>query len=49
VIIERRVIYFPRPDFLEAMRSYGDEIGKSLPNDPPFRFIVPALVLNLRL
>ncbi len=50
MIIERRVLYFPRPDFLEAMRSYGDEIGKSLPNAPPSRFIFdPAILESLSL
>jgi two-component system chemotaxis response regulator CheY len=39
MIIESRILFFPRPDFLEAVRGYSDEIGKPLPNIPPARFL----------
>ncbi|OAN46609.1 hypothetical protein A6A04_05715 [Paramagnetospirillum marisnigri] len=35
MILERRVIVFPRADFLDAMRRYGERIGKNLPNTAP--------------
>lgn len=35
MIIERRVIVFPRADFLDAMRRYGERIGKVMPDTPP--------------
>lgn len=35
MIQERRVILFPRADFLDAMRRYGGRIGKNLPDSAP--------------
>lgn len=35
MILERRVIVFPRADFLDAMRRYGERIGKVMPDTPP--------------
>ncbi|RAU23328.1 hypothetical protein CU669_04120 [Paramagnetospirillum kuznetsovii] len=35
MILERRVIVFPRSDFLDAIRRYGERIGKNLPNTAP--------------
>ncbi|TAN76963.1 MAG: response regulator [Magnetospirillum sp.] len=35
MILERRVIVFPRADFLDAMRRYGERIGKNLPDTAP--------------
>ena len=35
MIIERRVILFPRADFLDAIRRYGERIGKAMPDTPP--------------
>lgn len=35
MIVERRVIVFPRADFLDAMRRYGERIGKNLPDTAP--------------
>lgn len=35
MIIERRVIVFPRADFLDAMRRYGERIAKIMPDTPP--------------
>ncbi|MDO8606890.1 MAG: response regulator [Phaeospirillum sp.] len=35
MILERRVIIFPRADFLDAMRRYGERIGKNLPDTAP--------------
>lgn len=35
MILERRVIVFPRADFLDAIRRYGERIGKSMPNAAP--------------
>lgn len=35
MIQERRVIVFPRADFLDAMRRYGERIGKAMPDAPP--------------
>ncbi|MEW5727477.1 MAG: response regulator [Pseudomonadota bacterium] len=35
MILERRVIVFPRADFLDAMRRYGERIGKAMPDTPP--------------
>jgi two-component system chemotaxis response regulator CheY len=35
MIVERRVIVFPRADFLDAMRRYGERIGKHLPDTAP--------------
>ena len=35
MILERRVIVFPRADFLDAMRRYGERIGKHLPDTAP--------------
>lgn len=39
MIIERRVIVFPRAEFLDAMRRYGERIGKVLPDTPPDRLV----------
>jgi CheY-like chemotaxis protein len=35
MILERRVIVFPRADFLDAMRRYGERIGKNMPDTAP--------------
>lgn len=35
MILERRVIVFPRADFLDAIRRYGERIGKNVPNTAP--------------
>ncbi|CAA7626881.1 CheY-like receiver [Candidatus Terasakiella magnetica] len=35
MILERRVIIFPRSDFLDAMRRYGGRIGKNMPDTAP--------------
>lgn len=35
MILERRVIVFPRADFLDAMRRYGERTGKAMPDAPP--------------
>lgn len=35
MILERRVIVFPRADFLDAMRRYGEHIGKNMPDTAP--------------
>lgn len=35
MILERRVIVFPRADFLDAMRRYGERVGKELPDAAP--------------
>jgi CheY-like chemotaxis protein len=35
MIVERRVIVFPRADFLDAIRRYGERIGKNLPDTAP--------------
>ncbi|WP_043745957.1 response regulator [Paramagnetospirillum magneticum] len=35
MILERRVIVFPRADFLDAIRRYGERIGKMLPDTAP--------------
>jgi two-component system chemotaxis response regulator CheY len=35
MIQERRVIVFPRADFLDAMRRYGERIAKQMPDAPP--------------
>ncbi|MBI3444035.1 MAG: response regulator [Magnetospirillum sp.] len=35
MILERRAIVFPRADFLDAMRRYGERIGKNLPDTAP--------------
>jgi two-component system, chemotaxis family, chemotaxis protein CheY len=35
MIQERRVIVFPRADFLDAMRHYGERVGKPMPDSPP--------------
>lgn len=35
MILERRVIVFPRADFLDAMRRYGERIGKAMPDTAP--------------
>lgn len=35
MILERRVIVFPRADFLDAVRRYGERIGKHLPDTAP--------------
>lgn len=38
MIIERRVIIFPRADFLDAMRRYGERNGKTMPDTAPDSF-----------
>ncbi len=38
MIQERRVIVFPRADFLDAMRRYGERTGKTMPDSPPDQF-----------
>ncbi len=38
MIQERRVIIFPRADFLDAMRRYGEVVGKPMPHNPPELF-----------
>jgi two-component system chemotaxis response regulator CheY len=35
MILERRAIVFPRADFLDAMRRYGERIGKNMPDTAP--------------
>ena len=35
MILERRVIVFPRADFLDAIRRYGERIGKHVPDTAP--------------
>lgn len=35
MILERRVIVFPRADFLDAIRRYGESNGKVMPHVPP--------------
>ncbi|MBC7953091.1 MAG: response regulator [Rhodospirillaceae bacterium] len=35
MILERRVLVFPRADFLDAMRRYGERVGKVMPNAAP--------------
>jgi len=35
MIQERRVIVFPRADFLDAMRRYGEANAKPMPDTPP--------------
>ncbi len=35
MILERRVIVFPRADFLDAMRRFGERNDKPLPDTPP--------------
>ena len=35
MILERRVIVFPRADFLDAMRRYGERNGKAMPDVAP--------------
>jgi CheY-like chemotaxis protein len=35
MILERRAIVFPRADFLDAMRRFGERIGKNMPDTPP--------------
>lgn len=35
MILERRVLVFPRADFLDAMRRYGERNGKAMPDVPP--------------
>lgn len=35
MILERRVIIFPRADFLDAMRRYGERNNKPMPDSPP--------------
>lgn len=35
MILERRVLVFPRADFLDAMRRYGERVGKILPDAAP--------------
>ncbi len=35
MILERRVIVFPRADFLDAIRRYGERIGKQVPDTAP--------------
>lgn len=35
MILERRVIVFPRADFLDAMRRFGERSGKVMPDVPP--------------
>ncbi|CDK99922.1 conserved protein of unknown function, containing signal transduction response regulator, receiver domain [Magnetospirillum gryphiswaldense MSR-1 v2] len=35
MILERRVLVFPRADFLDAMRRYGERTGKAMPDVPP--------------
>jgi CheY-like chemotaxis protein len=38
MILERRAIIFPRADFLDALRRYGERIGKNLPDTAPDQF-----------
>lgn len=38
MILERRVIVFPRSDFLDAVRRYGERMDKSVPDTPPEHF-----------
>lgn len=33
MILERRVIVFPRADFIDAIRRYGEKVSKTLPDD----------------
>lgn len=35
MILERRVVVFPRADFLDAMRRFAERSGKVLPDSPP--------------
>lgn len=35
MILERRVIVFPRADFLDAMRRFGGRMDKGMPDTPP--------------
>ena len=35
MILERRVIVFPRADFLNAIRRYGEKINRVMPDTPP--------------
>lgn len=35
MILERRVIVFPRADFLDAMRRFGERMNKAMPDTPP--------------
>jgi two-component system, chemotaxis family, chemotaxis protein CheY len=35
MILERRVLVFPRADFLDAMRRYGERVGKVMPDAAP--------------
>ncbi|MBC7907932.1 MAG: response regulator [Rhodospirillaceae bacterium] len=35
MILERRVLVFPRADFLDAIRRYGERVGKFLPDAAP--------------
>lgn len=35
MILERRVIVFPRADFLDAMRRFGERTDKLMPDTPP--------------
>lgn len=39
VILERRVIVFPRADFLDAMRRFGERMGRQVPDTPPENFL----------
>ncbi len=38
MILERRVLVFPRADFLDAMRRYSERLGKPMPDSPPENF-----------
>lgn len=38
MILERRVIVFPRAEFLDAMRRYGERVDKHMPDTPPDNF-----------
>lgn len=35
MILERRVLVFPRADFLDAMRRFAERVGKVMPDTPP--------------
>lgn len=38
MILERRVIVFPRADFLDAVRRFGARLDKQVPDTPPENF-----------
>ncbi|MBI5165264.1 MAG: response regulator [Magnetospirillum sp.] len=48
MILERRVIVFPRADFLDAMRRYGERVSKVMPDSAPENLVFdPAQDMSL--